>query len=68
MEKRQHQDEYMPDVPISHKGAPPRPQPDGINPQNPGSMPRGEDDESTKKTSPEFNDPPGAPWTPGRRG
>ena len=67
MEKRQGKDEYMPDVPGTHH-APARPRPDGISPQKPATMPRGEDDEETKRASPEFNDPPGAPWSPDRRG
>ena len=67
MEKQQGHDEYMPDVPGNHH-APDRPRPDGISPQQPDTMPRGEDDDATKKTSPEFNDAPGAPWSPDRRG
>ncbi len=32
----------------------------GINPQTPGTMPRAEDDEATRATSPEFHDRPGS--------
>ena len=52
-------DEYLPDQPNAHKSqAPFR---DGINPQAPSSMPRGEDDEKTRADSPEFHDRPDAP-------
>jgi len=68
MTKQSDKDQYMPDTPGSHKGGSARHQPGNINSQDPDSMPRGEDDDATKKTSPEFNDPPGAPWSPNRRG
>ena len=53
-------DEYLADQPSAHKSQ--TPFRDGINPQDPSSMPRGEDDEKTRADSPEFHDRPGAPW------
>ena len=53
------QDELMPDLPASHTTTRPvGPVPEGINPQNPSSMPRGEDDAETERNSPEFHDRP----------
>lgn len=50
-------DEYMPDLPNVHKpGRIPKPEPEGINPRDTSSMPRGEDDEKTRADSPEFHD------------
>ena len=49
-------DEYMPDAPNAHKGRIPAPSPEGINPRDTSSMPRGEDDEKTRADSPEFHD------------
>ena len=55
-------DEPLADSPPSHKTTRPvNPQPEGINPQNPSSMPRGEDDAETERNSPEFHDRPGQP-------
>ena len=54
---RQH-DEYLPDLPEAHKPHPHLPHPEGINPIDPSSMPRGEDDERTRRESPEFHDRP----------
>ena len=51
-------DEYMPDAPNAHKTQTPGPDPEGINPRNTSSMPRGEDDEKTRANSPEFHDRP----------
>ena len=57
---RNTQDEYLPDTPASHIGnAPLKPVTEGINPQNPSTMPRAEDDEETRANSPEFHDRPG---------
>lgn len=52
------QNEYMPDLPNAHKGKVPSPDPEGINPRDTSSMPRGEDDEKTRANSPEFHDRP----------
>ena len=49
-------DEYLPDLPNAHKGAIPAPNPEGINPRDTSSMPRGEDDLKTHAYSPEFHD------------
>ena len=49
-------DEYLPDLPNAHKGKIPTPDPEGINPRDTSSMPRGEDDEQTRADSPEFHD------------
>lgn len=47
----------MPDLPTSHTtNRPVEPAPEGINPQDPSSMPRGEDDAETERNSPEFHD------------
>jgi hypothetical protein len=45
------------DTHVTKEGSPVRP---GINPQTPESMPRAEDDESTRAHSPEFHDRPGS--------
>jgi hypothetical protein len=55
-EPDQQRDEYMPDLPNAHKGKSPAPEPEGINPRDTSSMPRGEDDEKTRADSPEFHD------------
>ncbi len=52
--------EYMPDLPSAHKSSSPYPKPEGINPRDTSSMPRGEDDEKTRADSPEFHDRPGS--------
>jgi hypothetical protein len=49
-------DEYLPDLKDAHKGKIPAPDPEGINPQDTSSMPRGEDDLKTWARSPEFHD------------
>lgn len=49
-------DEYIPEAPKAHQGDKFKDQPDGINPRDPSSMPRGEDDEKTRASSPEFHD------------
>lgn len=59
------QDEYLPDLPAAHKPQP-KPTEEGINPIDTSSMPRGEDDEKTRRESPEFHDRPGAPIRPDR--
>jgi hypothetical protein len=58
-------DEYMPEAPNAHKTGTPAPDQEGINPRDPSSMPRGEEDEQTRANSPEFHDRP--PTTPIRR-
>lgn len=59
-------DEYMPEAPNAHRPPPTNAEPDGINPVNTASMPRGEDDVATREQSPEFNDRPDAPQRPDR--
>lgn len=50
-------DEYIADLPNAHKPArQPKPDPEGINPRDTSSMPRGEDDAKTRANSPEFHD------------
>lgn len=50
-------DEYIADLPSAHKpGRIPKPDPEGINPRDTSSMPRGEDDPQTWSDSPEFHD------------
>lgn len=49
-------DEYLPDAPNAHNGTTPAPTPEGINPRDTSSMPRGEEDEKTRADSPEFHD------------
>ena len=57
---RNKHDEYLPDAPASHNGTPPdKPVIEGITPQHPSTMPRAEDDEETRRNSPEFHDRPG---------
>jgi hypothetical protein len=52
-------DEYLPDVQGSHTDRKKvEPVEEGINPQNPSSMPRAEDDEETRRNSAEFHDRP----------
>lgn len=58
-------DEYLPDLPSAHK-TPARPTVEGVNPIDTSSMPRGEDDERTRRESPEFNDRSDAPVRPDR--
>jgi hypothetical protein len=45
------------DTHVTHEGAPVLP---GINAQTPGTMPRAEDDETTRANSPDFHDRPGS--------
>jgi hypothetical protein len=45
------------DTHLTHEQTPVLP---GINAQTPSSMPRAEDDEATRATSPEFHDRPGS--------
>jgi hypothetical protein len=59
-------DEYIADLPSAHRTPPPNPQGTGINPVDTSSMPRAEDDDQTRRESPEFNDRPDAPPRPDR--
>lgn len=64
---RNDHDEALPDAPGSHVGNNPlKPVVEGITPQNPATMPRGEDDEDTMRHSPEFHDRPGSGWVPAK--
>ena len=60
------EDQYLPDLPNAHRTPPTNPNPEGdsVNPMDTSSMPRSEDDEKTRRDSPEFHDRPGAPWNP----
>ena len=49
-------DEYLPEAPNAHKGRKLPADQEGINPREPSSMPRAEDDEQTRADSPEFHD------------
>ena len=51
-------DEYMPEAPNAHKDRKGGGDYEGVNPRDPSSMPRGEDDEKTRADSPEFHDRP----------
>jgi hypothetical protein len=53
-------DQYLPDLPSAHRTPPinPNPEGDGVNPMDTSSMPRGEDDDQTRRDSPEFHDRP----------
>jgi hypothetical protein len=59
-------DEYIADLPNAHRTPPPHPNPEGkgVNPIDTSSMPRGEDDDQTRRDSPEFNDRRDAPPRP----
>jgi hypothetical protein len=57
-------DEYIADLPSAHRTPPANPEGTGINPVDTSSMPRGEDDDRTRRDSPEFNDRLGAPPRP----
>lgn len=57
-------DQYLPDLPSAHRPPKVKPVPEGVNPIDTSSMPRGEDDEQTRRDSPEFHDRPGAPARP----
>lgn len=50
------QNEYIPEAPNAHNDRMPKADPDGVNPRDPSSMPRAEDDEKTRANSPEFHD------------
>jgi hypothetical protein len=45
-------DEYMPDAAYAHKNRKDAGDREGVNPREPSSMPRGEDDEETRADSP----------------
>ena len=62
------EDQYLPDLPNAHRTPPTNPQPegDGVNPMDTSSMPRAEDDDKTRRDSPEFNDRPDSPLRPDR--
>lgn len=76
------EDQYLPDLPNAHRTPPTNSQPeggrgprdadsgswggDGVNPIDTSSMPRGEDDDKTRRDSPEFHDRPGSPPRPDR--
>ena len=62
------EDQYLPDLPNAHRTPPTNPQPegDGVNPMDTSSMPRAEDDDKTRRDSPEFNDRPDSPPRPDR--
>ena len=49
-------DEYLPEAPNAHKAGKAQPEPEGINPRDTSSMPRGEDDLKTWANSPEYHD------------
>ena len=49
-------DEYMPEAPNAHKDRTLPADKEGVNPRDPSSMPRGEDDAATRADSPEFHD------------
>lgn len=56
-------DEYMPDARYAHKNRQDPGDQAGVNPRDPSSMPRGEDDAETWSDSPEFHDRTDAPGT-----
>jgi hypothetical protein len=49
-------DQDIADDPKAHKTGNSKVEPDAINPRDPSSMPRGEDDDKTRASSPEFHD------------
>src|SRR5262245_23134593 len=49
-------DEYLPDASYAHQSRSDAADEAGINPRDPSSMPRGEDDAKTFEDSPEFHD------------
>lgn len=49
-------DEYLPEAPNAHKDRTLPSDQEGVNPREPSSMPRGEDDAQTRADSPEFHD------------
>ena len=48
--------EYLPDAPNAHKYRKSPADHEGVNPRDPDSMPRAEDDATTRAESPEFHD------------
>lgn len=54
------EDQYLPDLPSAHRTPPVNPNPEGrgVNPIDTSTMPRAEDDDSTWRESPEYNDRP----------
>jgi hypothetical protein len=61
-------DQYIADLPHAHRKPADDPNPDGtgINPVDTSSMPRGEDDDETRRNSREFHDRVDAPARPDR--
>jgi hypothetical protein len=61
-------DQYIADKPKAHKNPTANKEPDAIDPRDPSSMPRSEDDARTGALSPEFHDrtdvPDGGTATP----
>jgi hypothetical protein len=51
-------DEYLPEAPNAHKDRTLPADKEGVNPREPSSMPRAEDDAATRANSPEFHDRP----------
>jgi len=49
-------DQYLADLPYAHKSQSDDTEKEGINPREPASMPRGEDDAETLADSPEYHD------------
>jgi hypothetical protein len=49
-------DEYLPEAPNAHKDRTSPADHTGVNPRDPSSMPRAEDDAKTQADSPEFHD------------
>lgn len=49
-------DEYLPEAPNAHKDRKLPADYEGVNPRDPNSMPRAEDDAKTRANSPEFHD------------
>ena len=48
--------EYLPEAPHAHQDRTLPADHEGVNPRDPASMPRAEDDAKTRDESPEFND------------
>ena len=57
-------DEYLPEATNAHRPPQTSPGADGINSIDTSSMPRSEEDETSRRESPEFNDRPDAPPRP----
>ena len=49
-------DEYLPEAPNAHKTRKLPADQEGVNPREPSSMPRAEDDDKTRAGSREYND------------